>query len=49
MIESKPRFLNGVYSFQGGGYDKIAPLSDKLVYAVPSRAADLFPGRQFQQ
>ena len=36
MIESKPRFLNGVYAFQGGGYDKIAPLSDKLVYAVPS-------------
>jgi hypothetical protein len=36
MIESKPRFLNGVYSFQGSGYEKIAPLSDKLVYAVPS-------------
>jgi hypothetical protein len=36
MIEAKPKFLNGVYSFLGAGYDKLAPLSDKLVYAVPS-------------
>jgi hypothetical protein len=36
MIDAKPKFLNGVYSFQGGGYDKIAPLSDKLIYVVPS-------------
>ena len=36
MIEANPRFLNGIYSFQGGGYDKVAPLSDKLVYSVPA-------------
>jgi hypothetical protein len=36
MIDSKPKFLNGVYAFHGGGLDKIAPLSDKLAYAVPS-------------
>ena len=36
MIEAKPKFLNGVYSFLGAGYDKLAPLSDKLVYAVPA-------------
>jgi hypothetical protein len=35
VIESKPQFLNGVYSFVGAGYDKIAPLSEKLVYFVP--------------
>ncbi len=35
MIESKPRFLNGVYSFAGAGYEKIAPLADALVYVVP--------------
>ncbi len=36
MIDSKPQFLNGVYSFVGTGYEQIAPLSDKLVYAVPA-------------
>ncbi len=36
MIESKPQFLNGVYSFEGAGYAKVAPLSEKLVYVVPS-------------
>jgi hypothetical protein len=36
MIDAKPKFLNGVYSFQGVGYDKIGPVSDKLVYSVPS-------------
>jgi hypothetical protein len=36
MIESKPKFLNGIYPFQGVGYDKAGPLSDKLVYSVPS-------------
>jgi hypothetical protein len=36
MIEAHPKFLNGVYSFLGAGYDKLAPLSDKLVYAVPA-------------
>jgi len=35
VIESKPRFLNGVYSFVGAGYEKVAPLADKLVYVVP--------------
>jgi hypothetical protein len=36
MIESKPKFLNGIYTFQGVGYDKAGPFSDKLVYSVPS-------------
>jgi hypothetical protein len=36
MIEARPAFLNGVYSFQGAGYDKLGPLSDKLSYKVPS-------------
>ena len=27
MIESKPQFLNGVYSFVGAGYEKVAPVS----------------------
>lgn len=35
MIEAKPRFLNGAYAFSGTGYDKLALLSDKLVYKVP--------------
>jgi len=35
VIESKPQFLNGVYSFAGAGLESIAPLSDKLVYFVP--------------
>ncbi len=36
MIESKPQFLNGVYSFASAGYEKVAPLDEKLVYVVPS-------------
>lgn len=36
MIDSKPKFINGVYAFQGAGLDKIAPLSDKLSYVVPA-------------
>jgi hypothetical protein len=36
VIDAKPKFLNGVYSFGGGGYEKVAPLSEKLVYVVPS-------------
>jgi hypothetical protein len=36
MIEAKPKFLNGVYSFFGAGYEKIALLSGKLVYTVPA-------------
>ena len=35
MIESKPQFLQGVYAFVGEGYEKLAPLSDRLVYSVP--------------
>jgi hypothetical protein len=36
MIDAKPKFLNGTYTYQGTGYDKIGPISDKLVYSVPS-------------
>lgn len=36
MIESKPQFLNGVYSFVGAGYEMVAPVSDKLAYTVPA-------------
>ncbi len=36
MIESKPQFLQGVYPFIGSGYEKVAPLSEKLVYVVPA-------------
>jgi hypothetical protein len=36
MIEAKPKFLNGIYSFQGKGFDKVEPLGDKLVYTVPA-------------
>jgi hypothetical protein len=36
LIEAKPQFLNGVYPFLGEGYEKLAPLSDKLVYFVPA-------------
>lgn len=52
MIDAKPKFLNGIYPFEGVGYDKVGPLSDKLVYSVPIRQArpvDLFPRRQFQR
>jgi hypothetical protein len=35
MIESQPKFMNGVYSFVGSGYEKLAPVSDKLTYMVP--------------
>jgi hypothetical protein len=36
MIESQPQFLQGTYPFVGAGYEKLGPLSDKLVYRVPS-------------
>jgi hypothetical protein len=36
MIESQPKFLQGIYPFLGVGYEKLGPLSDKLVYAVPA-------------
>ena len=35
MRESIPRFLNGVYSFVGAGYEKPSLLSGKLTYSVP--------------
>ncbi|PNG27802.1 molybdopterin oxidoreductase [Methylocella silvestris] len=35
MRESIPKFLNGVYSFEGAGYEKPLLLSDKLSYCVP--------------
>jgi hypothetical protein len=36
MIDSTPRFLNGVFAYQGAGYDKPAALDPSLVYAVPA-------------
>jgi hypothetical protein len=35
-MEAIPRFLNGVYPFEGGGYDSPTALGDKLAYAVPA-------------
>jgi hypothetical protein len=35
MRESIPKFLNGVFSFVGAGYEKPTLLSDKLIYLVP--------------
>ncbi len=35
MRESVPKFLNGVFSFTGAGYEKPLLLSDKLAYHVP--------------
>ena len=35
MRESIPKFLNGVFSFVGAGYEKPSLLSDKLTYSVP--------------
>ena len=36
MIDSTPRFLNGVFAYQGAGYDKPAALDPSLVYVVPA-------------
>ena len=36
MIDSKPHFLNGAYSFQGKGYDAPSLLDPSLVYVVPA-------------
>ena len=36
MIESQPQFLQGIYPFLGAGYEKLGPLSDKLIYSVPA-------------
>ena len=35
MSESTPKFLNGVFSFVGAGYEKPSLLSGKLTYSVP--------------
>jgi assimilatory nitrate reductase catalytic subunit len=35
MRESIPKFLNGVFSFVGAGYEKPSLLSEKLTYSVP--------------
>lgn len=36
MIESIPKFLQGVFAFTGSGYNKPIPLHDDLTYVVPS-------------
>jgi hypothetical protein len=36
MIDSKPRFLQGVFAFTGAGYDTPALLDEALVYTVPA-------------
>ncbi len=42
MMESVPKFLNGVYSFSGAGLGKPALLDPSLVYNVaPDRRAQL--------
>jgi len=35
-MEAIPRFINGIRAFEGTGYDKPAPLADKLGYVVPA-------------
>jgi len=35
-MEATPRFLRGVHSFKGIGYDKPAPIDSELTYVVPS-------------
>lgn len=37
--ESSPRFLQGAFEFDGGGYDKPQPLDASLRYVVPAGAA----------
>ena len=42
MIESTPKFLNGVYPFTGSGYDKPIPLGESARYTVsPDKRAQL--------
>jgi hypothetical protein len=36
MIESMPRFLQGIFTFSGQGYDSPMPISDALSYDVPA-------------
>jgi hypothetical protein len=35
-MEAIPRFLNGVYSFEGNGYERAVPVSGELTYVVPA-------------
>ena len=35
-MEATPRFLNGVFAFKGGGYDRPTAVDEKLSYAVPA-------------
>jgi hypothetical protein len=35
-VHSTPRFLQGVYSFEGKGLDRPAPIDPALSYVVPS-------------
>ena len=35
---SNPRFLQGAFEFEGGGYDKPVPLDGSLRYVVPGGA-----------
>jgi hypothetical protein len=36
MIDSKPRFLQGVFAFTGAGYDTPGLLDEALTYTVPA-------------
>jgi hypothetical protein len=36
MIESMPKFIQGMFSFTGEGYGQPAPISEALSYTVPS-------------
>jgi hypothetical protein len=46
MIESVPKFIQGVFPFTGAGYAAPFPLSDTARYAVPSdRRAQLMYAR----
>jgi len=36
MIESKPKFLQGVFPFTGAGYGSPLPISETLDYTVPA-------------
>jgi hypothetical protein len=35
-MHSTPRFLQGIFPFEGQGTDKPAPISEALTYAVPA-------------
>jgi len=35
MIDSIPKFLQGVFAFTGAGYDKPVPIAEALDYMVP--------------